>query len=354
MATTQPNPLPDGRSRVKISKPGDLIAAIPALLGFRPHRSLIAVCLGGDPTVVQCVMRQDLPRGIVTADDRFGLEHIAGVCAQAGAEAVVTVVVDDRYGEAAAASNDVFVDHFVDCLDEVGIAAIAVHATTALVAGRRWWSLAGDSAGGILPDPRASRVAVAQVLRGRPILESRDQLVDVLAPLHRREQRALGRLLALARHPASGNRSDREQLEFVLVRIAAMESTGHLTDNEIAALSVALERVPVRDSVLGLALTDAADVAEQVWITLARALPGRARAEPAALLGFSAYVRGNGPLAGIALAAALDADPEHRLAGLLDMALRHGLQPSAIVDLAETGRDSAADLGVILPPVAPT
>ncbi|EME23665.1 DUF4192 domain-containing protein [Rhodococcus triatomae] len=350
MTTTQPNPLPSGPSPVRISEPGELIAALPALLGFRPRRSLVAICLGGSPTSVQCVMRQDLPDGLVSADDRFGLEQVAVVCANSGADAVVVVVVDDRDTMPSSATVPAFVDLFTALLQEVGVPVRSAHATTDIVAGRPWWGLDGDLRCGALPDPTASRVALAQVLRGRPILESRDELSRILAPLPDRRRRELGRRLAVARHPASGAVGDRELLERILVRIAVMEATGRLTDDEIVAVSVALERVRVRDAVLGLAVTVAADAAEQVWLALARGLPGRARAEASALLGFSAYVRGNGPLAGVAFAAARCADPGHRLAGLLDRALGQGLPPAEIVALAATGRDVALDLGVELPP----
>jgi hypothetical protein len=335
---------------VRISEPGELIAALPALLGFRPRRSLVVICLGGSPTTVQCVMRQDLPDGVVAADDRFGLEQIAVVCANSGADAVVVVVVDDRDTTHAASTCLAFVDLFTAILQDVGVPVRSAHATTDIVAGQPWWGLAGDLRGGSLPDPTASRVALAQVLRGRPILGSRDELSRILHPLPDRRRRELGRRLAVARHPTSGGVGDRELLERVLLRVAAMESTGRLTDDEIVTVSVALERVRVRDAALGLAVTVAADAAEQVWTVLARALPGRARAEPSALLGFSAYVRGNGPLAGVALGAARCADPGHRLAGLLDRALGQGLPPTALVELAETGRDVAADLGVTMPP----
>jgi hypothetical protein len=49
-----------------------------------------------------------------------------------------------------------------------------------------------------------------------------------------------------------------------------------------------------------------------------------------ALLAVSAYVRGDGPLTGVALSAALAADPGHRMAGLLDVALHGGVRPEEL------------------------
>ena len=84
---------------------------------------------------------------------------------------------------------------------------------------------------------------------------------------------------------------------------------------------------------------------------LARALPAPWRVEALVLLGFSAYARGDGPLAGVSLDAALRADPAHRMAGMLDTALQSGLRPEEIRELAITGYRLADRLGVRLPPI---
>ena len=60
--------------------------------------------------------------------------------------------------------------------------------------------------------------------------------------------------------------------------------------------------------------------------------------------------RGDGPLAGVSLEAALRCDPRHRMAGMLDTALHSGLRPEHIRELAVTGYRLADRLGVRLPP----
>jgi hypothetical protein len=65
------------------------------------------------------------------------------------------------------------------------------------------------------------------------------------------------------------------------------------------------------------------------------------RAEPACLLGYSAYVRGEGAFAGMALEAALHASPEHVLAGLLSDSIRLGVPPEQLTRLAP--HDGAPD-----------
>ena len=70
----------------------------------------------------------------------------------------------------------------------------------------------------------------------------------------------------------------------------------------------------------------------------------------ACVAGFSAYARGDGPLAGVSLEAALRSDPDHRMAGMLDTALQSGMRPEQIRELAGTGYRLAKRLGVRLPP----
>jgi hypothetical protein len=93
-----------------------------------------------------------------------------------------------------------------------------------------------------------------------------------------------------------------------------------------------------------------ADDVERLWLALSRLLPAPWRAEALVLFGFSAYVRGDGPLAGVALEAALTVEPGHRLGQLLISALRSGMRPDEIRTLADTGFRLAQELGISLPP----
>ena len=106
----------------------------------------------------------------------------------------------------------------------------------------------------------------------------------------------------------------------------------------------------VRDTLYALAVGADAAAAESLWAILARTLPEPWRVEALVLLAFSAYVRGDGPLAGLSLEAALRCDPDHRMAGMLDTALQSGMRPERIRELAGTGYRLAKRLGVSLPP----
>ena len=73
--------------------------------------------------------------------------------------------------------------------------------------------------------------------------------------------------------------------------------------------------------------------AEALWTLLARVLPEPWRAEALVLLAVSAYVRGDGSLAGTAVLAALADDAEHPMAGMLDTALQDAVRPEEIREL---------------------
>lgn len=351
---------------VRISDPGTLISSVPALLGFHPRRSLVAICLTG--TSVGAVMRHDLvldeghPGGVMD----LVLEQFAAVAVREGADRMLVVVVDDRIRARARSADLVrhasLVERFRELLHCSGIELSAVHVCARIEAGAPWQDLAGNQHG-ILPDPTSSAVAAAQVLEGRAIRGSREEIEAVLDPASPDVQERIADLIDIAREDGTRDaaltraanpvRADREGLEYVLTRIAQCDSGDEITPEECADLALALEHLAVRDSLLALSAGTQAGAAEQLWVHLARTLPDPERAEPLTLLGYSAYLRGDGPMAGVALCAALAADPCHRLAGLLDDALQTGVRPAALRDLAALGHRIARDLGVQLPPVGP-
>jgi hypothetical protein len=121
----------------------------------------------------------------------------------------------------------------------------------------------------------------------------------------------------------------------------------------LATLGCALSDAEVRDILYALAVGESAGEVESLWALLARTLPVPWRVEALVLLAFSAYARGDGPLAGVALQEALRCEADHRMAGMLDTALQSGLRPEDIRDLALTGYRLAKRFGVKLPPRRP-
>lgn len=359
--------------RLRLDEVGELIAALPALVGFFPQRSLVVAVLGPEAAregvaEIRSVIRFDLEPGkgrVAEAAARFAACTV-NVATTSQSRDVLAVMVDDRLAAPAASaatagfSGTRLMSRVLRCLEREGLRVGGAWATRAIAAGTQWWSLSGVPRVGRLPDPTASVVAVANVLDGRAILPSRAELVAVLEPDEELREEVAARIGSVAVKARTafvralrcgdvlGYR--RRALEGVLQQITTMES-GTIPDaEEVAVALVTLRERAVRDALFGLAVGDHADAAEQWWIRLARACTGPDRADPATLVAYSAYVRGDGPFAGIALDAALRADATHAMAVLLDTALRAGMRPSHLRKLARSGYDTAACLGVDLGP----
>lgn len=140
----------------------------------------------------------------------------------------------------------------------------------------------------------------------------------------------------------------RTRAHYVLRQVLAVDTGERLTDAVLATVVVDLRDKDVRDLLFALPYTEHADAADRLWATLAMRLSGPDRAEPAALLAFSAYVRENTQAAESAVAVALDADAEHRIAGLLAFGLATGMPASRLRRLAESGCEAAQEMGIAI------
>lgn len=333
-----------------LNRPGALIAALPAILGFVPEKSLILVSVDGGE--LGSVLRVDLTE--VLADNVGRLAEVAAAAAPAGAIAVIV----DGQGARCPVCNDEhrrLVDDLTESLSDHDIVLLAAHVVDRVARGGRWHCPDGCGAGGPVDDPDASPLAAAAVLEGRRLYARRSDLQAVITPDDPGRCSAVAEAIddCAADRAAAGEDGSRERarrdVEQALDVIVAVADGRPPTDVEVARIGCALTDVRVRDILCALAISDSAADAERLWSVAARALPQPWRAEALVLLAFSAYARGDGPLAGVSLEAALRAVPEHRMAGLLDTALQSGLRPERVRGLAETGYRLAQQLGVRLP-----
>ncbi|NUT46190.1 MAG: DUF4192 domain-containing protein [Saccharothrix sp.] len=122
------------------------------------------------------------------------------------------------------------------------------------------------------------------------------------------------------------------------------ERTEPLTDHEVADLAVALSDYTVRDACIATTAGDHALAAEKLWTDLTRQFPAPERAEPATLLAFSAYLRGDDVLAAVAVECAESAFPDHRLAELLRAALEVQMPPTKVHPLLDHAVEAAEQL----------
>lgn len=299
----------------KLSNPGAVISALPALLGFTPQRSLVVIPLAQKEII--CAMRVDLPPTV----EQLPFTTLAAHAARAGADSVIVVVVDEN-----GAHCQMCADDYEKIVQSLGVALVeyqipihGAYVVDVIDSSGRWHSVDGADAGAV-PDPRTSAVMAGAVMSGRCMYATRDALAATLAPTRARP--------SLARHIGNvGPISDSDGVTAVVNMLGASA----LSTKQLARLAVITANLASRDAVLKFANDDSysADV-ERLFTQASRALVGTHRANALAVVAFFAYARGDGALAGIAIDDALRLAPSHTLATLLDTALRRAVPPQRI------------------------
>lgn len=328
MTTTTSVPVagPPDPPLVRLSRPGDLVAATPYLLRFHPTDSLVMLAFGGVAgTTFAGIARTDLPapehvgplgRTLVETMRRRGASAVA-ILGYGPAERVdqVVPVIRDLAGR----------------LDLPARESLRVHTG-------RWWSYdcPGPTCcppGGIPFDPTTSEASVRLTVAGLVAAPSRETLERRAAPvggltrtsMDQATRRAETRLAGWLDTVPEAERQRAVLGEGAAVVRAAIDrsaSGGALDDDAVAWLTILLTWLPVRDAAWQ------AITAEQPHLTLwtdvvRRADPALVPA-PACLLAFTAWRFGDGVLAGMALERAERADPDYPLAGLLRRLLAQG------------------------------
>jgi hypothetical protein len=339
---------PFGASDFHLNRPGTLIAALPAVLGFVPEQSLTLVTI--EDGELGCVMRADLSGANADA-----VAHMAELAGSSCPDGAVAVIVD---GDGAACrmcldDHRILIENLAEELAYLNIELRGAYVVDRLEAGGRWRSVDdGQPGSGIIEDPMSSPMAAAAVLDGRRLYTRRSELQDVIAVVD--PARAEGLRAAMQRIEHDGGRRPdldaRRDVERALAMARALAGGVAPSDDDLVGLGCGFTDPRVRDTLYALAVGCEADRAEELWVLMARTLPDPWRVEALVLLAFSAYARGDGPLAGMSLLAALQSDGDHRMARMLDKALQTGMRPDQIRELAQTGYRQAKRLGVRLPP----
>jgi hypothetical protein len=358
-SSSVPPPLPGEPSTLRVREPGELVAAVPVLLGFHPRASLVLVATGGESgRRLGLTLRVDLPLP----------EHVAAVAV----DVVQSLLLDTPTGAAvivvaesaeAARPHERLVGLVVHDLEAHGIDVHTVLSTPSTAAGARWACYDPCGCTGLVPEGSATPFAAAAVAAGRVVRSDRSDLEQLLAPAHpehirRREALLIGAADEALHHrpdPGAPHRTaaDREgpgaELAFVDAAIADAAADRLILDDTRVVTLAALLAVPdVRDAALLRCVGPAAAAAEQLWTALVRETPDPEAAEPAALLAVSAMVRGDGALANIALDRAEQAWPGHRLTAILRSVLL-GMRPEEIRDWVRRGGERAGVSSVPLP-----
>ncbi|WP_018179850.1 DUF4192 domain-containing protein [Jongsikchunia kroppenstedtii] len=339
---------------VRISAPGALLAAVPSVLGFIPERSIILIAFDEPGDVVGATMRYDLrlnDDGAPSPELIATLDHLGAICLRDDIDKVIAVIVDDRYDIDAPQYRRVF--SIADrAMRETGGVVTGFVAGT-IESGAKWYvAWATDplrrGARGDIDDPVTSPVAVAHAVAGGRILQRRSDMAQMLSDRPHCDDPECAADGCPPWRPLDGEVG--EECDWLLETI---EDYGlPLADCEaVDRAQNAIRHKGVRDIMFAVAATAMQSAAEHVWQQLARQLRGEGRAAAATLLAHLNYLRGDGAMAGTCLEVALDADPDYSMAQLLDQALRAGIRPDMMDDIAAQGSAMAWDYGVVLPPV---
>jgi hypothetical protein len=212
----------------------------------------------------------------------------------------------------------------------------------------RWWSYGcpdhccEPGAGTPLPGG-ATELEVASIATGGVVVAAREDLVARIAPPPDHDSTAMAAACARVGVQLSADLLDTGPEPAVLESWAAVMSGidrcrpgaalgPPLPDEDVARIVWGLRDREVRDLALELAVgardPELPAAAEQLWTVCTRRAPAPLDAAPATLLAVSAWLRGDGAMANIALDRALASAPGYGLATLLREALSACMTPS--------------------------
>ena len=326
----------DDTTVLRVHSPGDLIEAIPYLLGFHPHDSVVIVGLAD--TRISVTARADIREFA----DGTALAETMRVLGNSDATRVIAAVYDSAPPDVSKADlpRRQLINQLADCARRFGMDIVEA----VLVTRGRWWSYmcADDNCcpaqGRELPgDASPSRAAATYA--GLVALANRDELAALLEPddaEHRsRLEPAIAEHENLAVAAVVGSYDQRRQRSVKRAIFAAGRDAdaslflgrgGRLADDEVCRYVAALAETSIRDAVW-LAVDQRRLDGRTLWRELARRAPSPYDAAPLFLFGWASWREGNGACARIAAERALASDPGYTAAELLLGALAHGLDP---------------------------
>lgn len=307
MDTTDRSPDP-ARTAFAARTPADIAAFVPLALGFLPERSVVMVSTGPGGGMHA---RIDLPHDPDDVDDV--VEALLRPARRNGVRDVVVVVYDDDTtvaDEAAWAIHEEFTGAGITVRE-----VLRVH-------DEHWYAVLP---GAPLAAYQGVRFTLAEhpftaqsVFDGRVTHPSREALRATIAPDPAAADRAATELRSAQVLPAGAVSS--------LVR-RHVGRGARLSDRDLAALAASVVVGDRRDEAWVWLARDDARRAVDLWSDAVRRLPTTHVAAPAAVLGFAAWLSGDGALAWCAVDRCREEEPGHPLASLVAQLLESATSP---------------------------
>jgi hypothetical protein len=305
--------------------PDDLLALVPIVLGFVPHDSVVMLTFEAERPFHA---RVDLPtrpadvaevvQALLEPARRHRVRRVAFIVYAADAHAARAV---GRPLERA--------------FDGAGVDVIDMLRAD----GNRWFTVLGRRPGvpawGVPYDVSTHPFTAEAVADGRVTHRSREELADTLRDDPGRVAAVAAAVAASAAAP-SGPTGDGArggtvaEMEWARQLVADHAATGTAPgDADLARLLVGLRDPLVRDAAWMAMTREEAREHVGLWTDVVRRCPGELLAAPAALLGFAAWLSGQGALAWCAIDRCRESAPDYPLAGMLAEMLVHAVPPSA-------------------------
>ena len=315
--------------RVRLRSPGDLVASLPALLGFHARRSIVLVVLGGSPSVVHLTMRLDLPDGGDETTWRAIAACFARAVRRADAHHAMLLVLDGEEEPTRALA-----DAMHEALHPIGVDL----ADVILVADGRYRSLTCRDATCCPPEgtpvPASSSLTAAVVTQGRVIHGDRAEIEAQLAPPDPKAQARAERVAALVLSSLPGGSlgvTDDEVRE-LLDRCVATANDSGLRLVDAVRLAMLVQISEVRDLAYRHMLTVGSERHEIMWSAVCRQVPASMSAVPLALVGLSSYLSGAGALTTVAIQRAVEVDGCHPTVTLISDVVQSAIPPRDVRD----------------------
>jgi hypothetical protein len=309
--TTRESPTPSLTART----PEDVLALVPVVLGFEPTESLVLLTFGA---ATPFHARLDLP---ATVDDvPAAVELLVSPARQHGVRRVLLVAYSERGRYA-----DRVLRGVARAFERAGISVIDGLRTD----GRRWHPVPGRPgvpAHGVPYDLTAHPFAVQAVYDGRVLHGSRSALAATIATDPARVATVVTALAAQSGPAGAALDEGRWARDLVADHVAAATVP---SDAELARLLRGMLDVRVRDAAWSSLTREQAREHAALWTDVVQRSPEPLLAGPAALLGFAAWLAGDGALAWCAVDRCLDADPAYSLGTLVTELLTRAVPPSS-------------------------
>ncbi|WP_410598009.1 DUF4192 domain-containing protein [Amycolatopsis sp. lyj-23] len=334
----------------------DLLAAIPALIGFVPTDSLVIVAavVHTDGTVrLGRITRFDLDRSM-----RLPRMVVAILSRALGGQPVQRLIGAVVHGNTSATNDLPYraqLHELTHRLHEAGFANVELLHVPAFTAGAAWSCYDVADHTGTLPDPAISPATIDRVLHGNRIYSDRTAFLTQFTPAPADVRDSIAPLaapIAEAVHAEELNGDFarlRRRLQLIDDAVTAA-TLGTLPEDvhEIAGLIAALSSFLLRNIHLVQSTEERCGAAQSLWLHLWRHAPARYAPTMVALIAVTAHLRNDGSTAG----AILHYDPQPtKLSELIRRWMDDGVEPAtAATDIAAVAQqlrstltDSAAD-----------